>query len=353
MDCLNKIVGISNTDCECATQAVTPEDRESTSGIYIDEVEGGLKLSAIDKIGCQDFVEKTRQARKRAIDAFIETMLAQYATEGGFSRRYKPFNSRIGQVNHLRTLNNLPKYAGLRLRTRLIRGSSIKISAIGLIWSAERNVTVSIYKSHGNVEPQFLQSIENIPTIANISVTHDLNEIIELPLSDDTGRPIDYYFVYDTELSGFPRDNKATCSCGGSEAVLKSYLSIGGVFAASVGSLTTDHSSVYANGIFLEAKIDCTSKESICNLLELDETKTIAHAIAYKAQEVLIEELMGSGNINRFTMLSKEHLWGKRNHFKKEFDTRILWLAQTYPFDQVNDCVGCSDSDRMYKGLIR
>src|SRR5690606_10238143 len=132
-------------DCECLKDGVTADDRISKSGIYIDEVEGGLKLSAIDKIDCQDFVQKTRQARKRAIDAFIESILAEYATAGGYKQRFSPFKGKIGKLNHIRTLN-LPKYAGLRLRTRLIKGSSIKISSIGLIWSIETNLTIFVYK---------------------------------------------------------------------------------------------------------------------------------------------------------------------------------------------------------------
>ncbi|WP_313418825.1 hypothetical protein [Sphingobacterium multivorum] len=353
MECLDKIIGISNTDCECATQDIQPEDRVSKSGIFMDEVEGGLKLSSIEKIDCQDFLTKSRNARKRATDQFIESILAQYATDGGFTQKFEKFDGRIGKTEHLRTLSYLPKYAGLKLKPLLIRGSSIKISSIGLIWGSETTVSLSIYKCYGKgYDLDLIKTIE-IQTLANIQSLHTLDELLELPLADDRNLPIQYYFLYDTSSSGFPRDNKATCTCGGMERILKTYLSLGGVQADSMDGINLSNEYVQANGIYLNAKIDCTSKAAICNLLALDESNTIAHAIAYKAQEFLIEDVMSSGRVNRFTMLSNEHMWGKRNHFRKEFDNRIMWLSQTYPYIKINDCVECESGNVMYKGLIR
>ncbi|WP_343320207.1 hypothetical protein [Sphingobacterium multivorum] len=353
MECLDKIIGISNTDCECTTQDISSEDKKSNSGIYLDEVEGGLKLSDLNNIDCENFVEKARRARKRATDQFIESILAQYATEGGYSQKYEKFDGRIGKVEHLRTMTNIPKFAGLRLRTSLIRGSSIKISSIGLLWGSETTVKLSIYRCYDDADDlEFIKEI-NIQTLANIQSLHKLDELLELPLADERNLPIDYYFVYDTSVSGFPRDNQATCTCGGMERILKSYMSLGGVIADSLEGIKNSASWVNAHGIYMNAKIDCTSKAAVCNLLELDHSNTIAHAIAYKAQEFLIEDVMSSGNMNRITMLSNEHMWGKRNHFRKEFDNRIMWLVQTYPFEKVNDCVECDQNNIMYKGIIR
>ena len=253
---------------------------------------------------------------------------------------------------HLRTLS-LPQFAGLRLRTRLIRGSSIKVSGIGLIWGSEQLVKVSIYKGYGSeYDLEHIKDVE-IQTLEKMQSVKKLENLLELPLWDSKNLPIDYYFVFDTSESGSPRDNQATCVCGGMERILKSYLSLGGVSSTTLQGLKNSNHFVDANGIYLDARIDCTSKQSICNLLDIDESKTIAHAIAYKAQEFLIEEVMSSGNMNRITMLSNEHMWGKRNHFRKEFDNRVMWLAQTYPFEKINDCVGCDSSQFMYKGLIQ
>lgn len=349
MDCLKDIIGISRTDCECID--VDPKYQVSKSGIYIDEVEGGLKPSAIDKIDCQSFVDKMVQARKRATDMFIESILAEYATES-YRKIHKDFKGNIAKKTYVRTLSTF-KYAGLVLRTKMIKGANITIKSIGLIIDQESDVTIQVYKGYRNSDQiTLLHSIPNIPTIKNIANQYDLPNPLVLPLVDELEEPIDYYFVYDTEEYGNPKDNKASCSCGGMDAILKSYVSVAGVASNSLGNLSKVKRTLNANGLFLGAEIKCSTRDTICELINIDESNTIAHSIAYKAQELLIEDLMSSGNINKYTQLSKEHLWGKRNHFRKEFDDRVIWLTQTYPMNLLSDCVVCTDR-RMTRMLIR
>lgn len=343
MECFDKIIGLSRTECECLKAGIKSEDRESESGIFLDEVEGGLKISAIKKIDCQDFVDKARQARKRAIDMFIEQMIGLYSSPP-YTRRFNRFNSRIGKINTLRPLN-LPQFAGLRLRTNLIRGAHLTINKIGLLISQEADVTVMVYKGYRNDKDslEHVKTIQNLPTLTNLPSINVLDTPLVLPLFDDQLRPIDYYFVYDTALYGQPRDNHASCSCGGQESVLKTYLDPKGVSSSTIDGLTGS-GTMYANGIFLDGKIECGIKEMLCRLKEVDESNTIAHAIAYKAQEFLIEDILGTGEINRFSMLAKEHLWGKRNHFRKEFDDRVTWLSQIITIDKISDCFACNDN---------
>lgn len=350
MECLNNVVGLSRTECECIEASIPAEDRISLSGIYIDEVEGGLNLTAIDKIDCQSFVEKAKSARKRAIDMFVEQIVASYRTAPN-KNRFRPFNNRIGKTSSLRVLN-VPQYAGLRLRSNLTKGAYLTIEKIGLIINQEADVTVNIYKEYrnDNLPLELVASIPNIATIANLPSLKTLEAPLKLPLYDENISAINYYVVYDTSLYGQPRDNAASCGCGGSEAILKTFMTPEGAYAGSLEGLKTS-SSTYANGVFIDGKIECVISELVCELLKLDESNTIAHAIAYKAQELLIEDIIGSGNINRFTMLSKEHLWGKRNHFRKEFDDRIIWLSETFTADQLTDCLMCDDN-RIRRVLI-
>ncbi len=352
MECLDHIIGVSRTECECLEVGIDPADRQSKSGIYLDEVEGGLKLTALEKIDCQTFVEKAKQAIKRAKDMFIEQILAAY-----YSSSYKPafknFKGKIGKKNHIRPLTNLKQYAGLALKLNYIRGANLTVKRIGLILSQESDVGVYVYRSYGSGgEIEQVSVIEGIPTIANIASIKELETPLVLPFHDEYDQPIRYYFVYDTAINGFPRDNQAGCNCGGMDSILKSYLKPGGISVSNVQDMNTDKLSEYANGIFLDGEISCSSRSMVCNLLAIDESNTIAHAIAYKGQELLIEDLMGSGNINQYTMLSKDYLWGKRNHFRKEFDDRVLWLSQAKPMELVSDCLVCEDG-RMVKALIR
>lgn len=349
MDCLKDIIGISRTECECID--VDAEYQNSTSGIYIDEVEGGLTPTAIEKIDCQTFVEKMVQARKRAVDMFVESILAEYSTES-FRKALRDFKGTIGKLSHVRDLNT-SKYAGMVLKTKWLKGAAITVKSVGLIINQESDVVVQVYKGYRDSQDlELVTEINYIPTIKNVASKFDLPEPLILPMHDDAEQAIDYYFVYDTELYGKPRDNEASCNCGGAYSVLKKYTHVGGVTHGSIESITKSKVTSKANGFYIEAEIKCYSKEVICELLKLDESNTIAHAIAYKSQELLIEDLMSTGRINRFTQLSKEHLWGKRNHFRKEFDDRVVWLSQTYSMNTLSDCVICTDN-RMTRMLIR
>lgn len=351
MECLDHIIGVSRTECECIDANIDSEDRKSKSGIYLDEVEGGLKMTALDKMDCQTFVEKSKRSIKRAKDMFIEQIIAAYSTSD-YRRSYEDFNGRIGKVTHLKTLTNLKQYAGLSLQPGYIRGAKMIVKKIGLIISQQSDVQLQVYRSDGIDDDIELIETVVIPTLANIRSVKELDEPLILPFSDDRGLPLKYYLVYDTIEYGLPRDNQAACNCGRMGAILKTYLKSGGVSANGIQDLDTAKPTDYANGVYLDAEINCSNRDMVCNLLKLDDSNTIAHSIAYKAQELLIEDLMGSGNINKYTMLSKEYLWGKRNHFRKEFDDRILWLSQTKPVEQVSDCLACHDN-RIMKTLIR
>lgn len=349
MECLDNIIGISRTECECQEAEISASDQISTSGIFLDEVEGGLNMTAVKKIDCQSFVDKAKQSIKRAKDMFIEQIIAAYKSTDT-RRAYSDFKGRIGKINHLSTISRIQQFAGLKLQTHAIRGAKLVVKQIGMIISQEGDVEVQIYSSSGS--DMTLVDTVTVPTIANMRSVKTLDKPLELPFVDNDGQHLEYYLIYDTVQYGKPRDHKAGCNCGRMDHILKSYLNAGGVDVNDIDLLPEGKMSPYANGFYLDAEISCSNKSMVCNILKLDESNTVAHAIAYKAQELLIEDLLSSPNINRFTMMSKEHLYGTRNHFRKEFEDRVLWLSQTNSLKDVSDCLVCNDN-RIMKTLIR
>ncbi|WP_437918583.1 hypothetical protein [Sphingobacterium sp. LRF_L2] len=349
MECLDNIIGISRTECECLAADISADDQVSISGIYLDEVEGGLKMTALEKIDCQTFVDKAKQAIKRAKDMFIEQIIAAYQTTDS-RKAYEDFSGRIGKTAHLKTLTGLKQFAGLKLALNPIRGAKLVIKQIGLIISREQDVEVSILKFTDD-SAELVDTI-TIPTIANMRSVYSFDKALELPFTSSSGEAHEYFVVYNTITHGNPRDNKAGCNCGRMDRILRSYLKAEGVSSSDIEALPLAKGSDNANGFFLDAEIACVTKSMVCNILKLDDSNTVAHAIAYKSQELLIEDLLSSPNINRFTMMSKEHLYGTRNHFRKEFEDRIVWLSQTKPLAQVSDCIVCHDN-RIMKTLIR
>ena len=78
---------------------------------------------------------------------------------------------------------------------------------------------------------------------------------------------------------------------------------------------------------------------------------TMAWAVMYKAGELLIESILNSNEINRYTMMNREALYGKRSHFRKEYETRIMYLAQVIDFSS-SDCFICRDNTMYMSGIM-
>ena len=76
-----------------------------------------------------------------------------------------------------------------------------------------------------------------------------------------------------------------------------------------------------------------------------------ASAIRYKAGFYIIEKILASGNINRYTMTDRERLMGKKNTYIKEYNTYIDWIAQNVNTN-INDCLICNDIDDLIKIAI-
>ena len=96
----------------------------------------------------------------------------------------------------------------------------------------------------------------------------------------------------------------------------------------------------------MDVQIKCETGTLICR--EYDGNDAIAlvtaFAIQYKAGELVIENVMNSGEVNRFTMLRNEQLWGKRNHFRKEYFDRIDYLSKVIDVSS-SDCFICRSDD--------
>ena len=102
----------------------------------------------------------------------------------------------------------------------------------------------------------------------------------------------------------------------------------------------------FAHGFSLDVEIKCDTGRLICR--EFDSQNKIAVASAwanlYKAGELLIEKILSSSEITRFTLMNREYLYGKRNNYKKEYEMRIQYLA--YEIDVTRgDCFICQNRD--------
>src|SRR5690606_5483347 len=87
MECLENIIGITNSDCPCVIDGLTPEEvaklRESASGLYLDELEGGVNIRSLEMLdACQNMAEMALGARdtatKKLKDDIIVALQSKY-----------------------------------------------------------------------------------------------------------------------------------------------------------------------------------------------------------------------------------------------------------------------------------
>lgn len=68
--------------------------------------------------------------------------------------------------------------------------------------------------------------------------------------------------------------------------------------------------------------------------------RTVAKTYQAYVIRAVIGSILSSSQINRYTLLEKEFLYGKRNHLTKMISDRLEWLANNIP-REYNTCWTC------------
>jgi hypothetical protein len=121
-------------------------------------------------------------------------------------------------------------------------------------------------------------------------------------------------------------------------------VSFSGVAGDDLNSLPYFTNYLSGLGLSMEVDAGCDASSIICTMFNDDiaARTAMAYAARYKAGELVHEYILKSNNINRYTMSNREFLWGKRNHFRKEYNDRVTWLSQTADINSI-DCYVCND----------
>lgn len=358
MKCLSEIIGIINTECGCVTGALTPEELEplkrSTSGLYLEDLEGGLNMRGVSVLdSCKNFAQMSLFARDGAVkrlEADVLTALSlKYKTGKG------AFIGNIGRPSYATTLQTNKRFQYLRMRPAQQSDAVMKVTGLRVIVdrAATLNVRILSVPEGGNQGTEvFAGSAEaQANTYATIPVPTETP--LMLPLSVQ-GQPMEYYVIWDKVAAGGanPKDLKLDCNCGFKNNPIAEYMKLEGGEVEDDQMLSTGSKDVYSHGIVLDVDVRCVPGNLICREYDRENAiaVTMAYATMYKAGELLIESVMSSNEINRYTMMNREYLWGKRNHFRKEYETRIQYLASTIDVSS-SDCYICRE-DRMYMSGI-
>ena len=355
-DCLVDLIGITKSDCACDVAGLTGDlaadwYKKSTSDLFLDELEGIVPLQAAGQSAActNEMATFYARAKESAIKQMADDVIIGLTARG--VNGIKTYTGKIAGVGAGSIVDvSVFDKAGLKLSTVPMKGGVINISKITTIMSADATFDIDIYKQEAGSETlQFIKTITGIQSLASGAYENVLtgNNLISLQLSE---YGCDYYFLYAATIN--PKGNSLSCGCGNIEYVLREYLTVAGVAGEETSDDYVFSSFNNAMGLSFDAVIGCDTTTIICEAFYNDVPAKLimAYASRFKGGELVHEFVSKSGNINRYTMTSQESIWGKRNHFRSEYNTRINWLVENIDLNLI-DCYICNDN-RVKKGGI-
>lgn len=334
MKCLENIIGITRTPCQCLSDCLPKGYSNSDSGLYIDELsESPISIHQLRGASeCKDIGILLNTAKENAIKEFkrelYKQLYARYKTSA------KPFSGIIGSLSNNRILELNTNYAGISIQGKL-SGASCNIKKINTAFDRTASFDLLIYKRDERIKTIHLQSI--VGQIKENTVD------IQLPLYDDYG-PIAYYLVY--QKIGNPKDNTISCNCGGKESMIAQYIDVRGITSDSIGNYAQ---SGYANGLLIEAELSCNTEDIVCNALNDQFLKVaIEWSILRKAVEILITGVLNSTVINIESLANREQMYYNAQSLSKKFNNDVQWIAENIDLTD-NGCFICNSDNEGYR----
>jgi len=349
-DCLDNIVGLTQTACDC-WDGDKPADfatvNDSTTGVYITEGKDGFGLMpaiyhAIDCGLGENIFDVLQAARAEAIASFRRDLGAELVTTAAVRKTSEEIigltEYRNGNTTYTSGLN------GIAIQSPVpVKGGYLEVKSLNVGFHSTTAVDVTI-DGDGITAQTF-----TVTPVADQWVSTAVDIKLPLWIEGRTDAPR-YTISYDA-TGHQPRDSRLNCCSGRGN--------FGLVQAAGFSGTVPDRSTLVpfrtnSYGLSLSTVSVCDKTEWVCRYASIgayDTASVLAHTIQFKAVETLAQYVLDSSTISKFTTLSREALYGKRNHSAKRYAENITWLSQHIP-KGASDCVKCTSPIRLSKTTI-
>lgn len=349
LECLKEIIGVTQSDCECIIDGLTTNQvlilKQSTSGRYMDDLPGGVHLKALTRMdSCKSMYEMAISARDNAIKTVEDDLIIAMNTK--YKKNKSSFTGQIGKMSYAQSLPVLNPWQGLQITPLEYGDTLIKVTKLQLVLSQSGPVTVKLFRAPVNTVMTEEIGMWNVNAVGNSYTMINLTGPIQLPAVVN-GVLMEYYFAYDlTGTTAAPKDTTIIClPCNGGISGYGDFIRATGVQFGSPETLNYLNRDTYSHGFILDVDIRCDTNSFFCKAYKDDDAVavSIAYATWYKSGELLIEDVLKQTDITRYTLLNKEYLWGKRNHFRKEYGDRLTYISQV--LDPANtNCYICRET---------
>jgi len=339
---------MSLSECPCLPE-ISGYSNDSLSGQYIDNIEHGinLKLNSSSDCGEGSIWDVMSSARDEAIEDFatyFNIALSKYQVpryigyQGFFGEKSKKGNA---NRNGLRAINGFcifPK--------KHYQGATLCINRIAIGINGMDDYDIQILRLDGEVPTV----VETVTVTVDSTFEGSVSTNISLPISDEYGRPICYALAYDTK-GNKPKDYKYHCGCSSvpkpnwmkDKIVNAKGFSVANFANVNRSSCTSD----YTNGLIADFSIKCDPFDWLCD--QDDDFwkcnnfgRVLAKVLVLMTNSKLAHRIVNMEQPDFYSLLSKEHLYGKIKKYNRLVEELIDYLVTDGLPEQMKCCLVCN-----------
>lgn len=324
---LNKVVGLHADITPAGLSRYTLTDQRD-----------GLPLKVLD--GIKDCANPVSVILEKARADASANFVTDFSAE--FSEVYTPtipdYTGNVGKLDQSMAINNARSKAVVQLWSWGSM-SVLSIRAVQLYGIATAEIEVSIFSENDLTEPvaQVTVSAQSGKWVRAEFESPALLDLSGQDFGATDGRPR-YFVVWDIPSGAYPRANKFTC-CSRREDFYPFFeahgYSVESLSEMSAPITAKSHGAV-GMGVSLEASAACTFNVAFSRLdysifsasgWQWVLAKTLQHGGVMNLADAFVK----SQNINQYTLLSRESVYGIRAHAEKEYQKGLKWLVQNMP----------------------
>lgn len=334
--CLEKYVGLTQSDCECRPENLDDFDPESSIGLYLDSEKYSVPLQFIgSKEDCDsgDLISILTGARKRGVNEFISLMSRSVKDRYGYLDL--PISFFVGQNKENGSLSIPETYKGIEIRPReKYRNGITTISGIWIKGNEGEDFEIKLIRDGVEDDSVWVESYDG----GKIEVQWALP-------STDNGRQVAWKVIGDYPNA---RNIKLKPCCSG-VAAWRDYIHVEGIASNNSDGSDGRHNVGYSNGIRLDASFHC-GHQWLCG--NNNDTDGLGRQIGEGAYLMSVIELLSflENRPNPSTPVPIETIAMKKDQAWEQLMMRVEWIIENAG-NRLSGCANCS-KQRLQKASI-
>lgn len=329
--CLQNLVGISDTTCECFTDSKPDDYEPGSSGLNLDALIN-LKMigAAVDCSEDENIWTLGAQAIKEGTTNVVGNLLDFWAKKHSIREPWDDFLTKKSDKGSFMPPGS---WAGIKITPHwAVKYGEIEILDLGMLFTDTGTVPFYIYDALGLVASYTGGNALN--TTGGVYQSNPLDPTIKLPFRTQGVPRQAYYLLYQVGAN-LPLRNEMICrNCNPSLALhMDQWATVHGVSGSVLASREDWSGNSDGYGLVPKVKIRCYAEKSLCDGgMEMGQDPnaiTIAEAIQYKAAARLCGMLKRHPNINRYTLLDGDELAQLEGKYNAVAKARVESLSGT------------------------